>query len=275
MVRAAIKRKDRLDHLGRKPGVVVRALAAHGARRYHNLAHRQAVDFKTGKQEARMPKALHFKRSELPFIPCKMPEGETKIARVINKEISHNMGGGLEIGEDVCIHWTTLYDEILFIHEGSMIVRTDQGEYECKAGDIVWLPEGVTLDYDMTGRKCELFLRALSLRLGGAQRHERTIRGRGFHQMIDLTGKIAFVTGGGRGIGAAIVRKIVQAGGSAVLHDVKTTGGASRSAKGIGRRSLPSCRRGSGAGWQRAGDLAAGAGLARQDRRAGQQCRHL
>ncbi len=28
MVRAAIKRKDRLDHLGRKPGVVVRALAA-------------------------------------------------------------------------------------------------------------------------------------------------------------------------------------------------------------------------------------------------------
>ena len=85
-----------------------------------------------------MPKALHFKRSELPFIPCKMEEGETKIARVINKEISHNMGGGLEIGENVCIHWTTLYDEILFIHEGSMIVRTDQGEYECKAGDIVW-----------------------------------------------------------------------------------------------------------------------------------------
>jgi len=104
-----------------------------------------------------MPKALHFKRSELPFIPCKMEEGETKIARVINKEISRNMGGGLEIGEDVCIHWTTLYDEILFIHEGSMIVRTDQGEYECKAGDIVWLPEGVTLDYDMRGRKCSYF----------------------------------------------------------------------------------------------------------------------
>ncbi len=42
------------------------------------------------------------------------------------------MGGGLEIGENVCIHWTTLYDEILFIHEGSMIVRTGGKEYECR-----------------------------------------------------------------------------------------------------------------------------------------------
>jgi len=52
--------------------------------------------------------------------------------------------------------------------------------------------------------------------------------------MIDLTGKIAFVTGGGRGIGAAIVRKIVQAGGSAVLHDVKLTGGAADVQKELG-----------------------------------------
>ena len=104
-----------------------------------------------------MAKAEHFPYDKLPFIPCKTPGGDTKIARVINERISKNMGGGLEIGEDVKVHWTTLYDEILFIHEGSMIVRTDQGEYDCKAGDIVWLPEGVTLDYDMTGRKCSYF----------------------------------------------------------------------------------------------------------------------
>ena len=94
---------------------------------------------------------------KLPFVPCKAPGGETKIARVINKEISRNMGGGLEVGENISIHWTTLYDEILFIHEGSMIVRSGGKEHECRAGDIVWLPEGCTLDYDMTGRRCAYF----------------------------------------------------------------------------------------------------------------------
>ena len=31
-----------------------------------------------------MPKALHFKRKKLPFIPCHTDGGDTKIARVIN-----------------------------------------------------------------------------------------------------------------------------------------------------------------------------------------------
>jgi len=104
-----------------------------------------------------MPKALHFKRKKLPFIPCHTDGGDTKIAHVINASNSKHMGGGLEIGENLKVHWTTLYDEILFIHEGSMIVRTDQGEFECNAGDIIWLPEGTTLDYDMIGRRCAYF----------------------------------------------------------------------------------------------------------------------
>lgn len=104
-----------------------------------------------------MPEAKHFPFDKLPFIPCRTPSGDTKIARVINKEISRNMGGGLEVGENLCVHWTTLYDEILFIHEGSMIVRSGGKEHECRAGDIVWLPEGCTLDYDITGRRCAYF----------------------------------------------------------------------------------------------------------------------
>jgi ethanolamine utilization protein EutQ len=104
-----------------------------------------------------MSKALHYKRNELPFIPCHTDGGDTKIARVINASNSKHMGGGLEIGENLKVHWTTLYDEILFIHEGSMIVRTDQGEFECREGDIIWLPEGTTLDYDMIGRRCAYF----------------------------------------------------------------------------------------------------------------------
>ncbi len=37
--------------------------------------------------------------------------------------------------------------------------------------------------------------------------------------MIELNGKIALVTGGAGGIGAAIVRAVVGAGGKAILHD--------------------------------------------------------
>jgi 3-oxoacyl-[acyl-carrier protein] reductase len=44
--------------------------------------------------------------------------------------------------------------------------------------------------------------------------------------VIELEGKVVLVTGGAGGIGAAIVRTMVQAGGETVLHEVVTTGGA-------------------------------------------------
>ena len=104
-----------------------------------------------------MPEARHFKRHALPFKECVTTTGVTQTARTITSSFSKYMGAGMETGEDVCIHWTTLYDEVLFIHSGSMIVRTEAGEIECHPGDIVWLPDGITLDYDMTGRRCEYF----------------------------------------------------------------------------------------------------------------------
>ncbi len=78
-----------------------------------------------------MPEALLFKRAELPFKDYITPSGLTQTARTITTGISKHMGSGMEIGEDVCIHWTTLYDEIIFIHKGTMIVRTSAGELEC------------------------------------------------------------------------------------------------------------------------------------------------
>ena len=101
--------------------------------------------------------AQHFKHAQLPFIPAKVPDGETSIARVINSGISRHMGGGLEILDRVSIHWTVTYDEILFIHEGGMTIRTDQGAFDCSPGDIVWLPTGTTLEYDASKGRCAYF----------------------------------------------------------------------------------------------------------------------
>ena len=56
--------------------------------------------------------------------------------------------------------------------------------------------------------------------------------------MIDLKGKVALVTGGGGGIGAATVRQIVQLGGSVVLHDVKAEGAAAKVKADLGDACL-------------------------------------
>ena len=104
-----------------------------------------------------MPVPTHFRHAELPMIAARLPTGETRIARVINGSNSRHMGGGLEIVENVRFDWTTLYDEILFIHEGSMLIRTDGRDFDCGPGDIVWLPEGSTLEYEVTGRRCAYF----------------------------------------------------------------------------------------------------------------------
>lgn len=103
-----------------------------------------------------MSQAIHFRHGELPWIPANAPGGETRIARVINTGISQHMGGGIEVMEKVSITWTVTYDEILFIHEGSINIVLENETFECTVGDIVWLPAGTSLTYDCPGR-CAYF----------------------------------------------------------------------------------------------------------------------
>jgi 3-oxoacyl-[acyl-carrier protein] reductase len=52
--------------------------------------------------------------------------------------------------------------------------------------------------------------------------------------MIDLTGKVLLITGGGGGIGAACVRKAVALGAQVALHDVNDRGSGKRLADELG-----------------------------------------
>ena len=50
--------------------------------------------------------------------------------------------------------------------------------------------------------------------------------------MIDLTGRRAFVTGGARGIGAAVARRLVEAGATVTVGDIAPGIDASAAAMG-------------------------------------------
>jgi ethanolamine utilization protein EutQ len=104
-----------------------------------------------------MPKARHFRRAELPYVTARTPSGNTTVARTINAAFSEHMGGGLEILEGVSIRWTVSYDEILFIHEGRITIHSGGESFECAPGDIVWLPNGTSLEYDARGGRCAYF----------------------------------------------------------------------------------------------------------------------
>lgn len=104
-----------------------------------------------------MPKAVHFRHADLPFVAARTPSGDTQVARTITRRLSEHMGGGLEVLDGVSIRWTVTYDEILFIHEGRLTIRSGGERFDCAPGDIVWLPNGTTLEYDATGGRCAYF----------------------------------------------------------------------------------------------------------------------
>lgn len=104
-----------------------------------------------------MAKAIHFKRAEMPFTQATLPEGQTTIARVINAGNSASIGAGLEILDHIALQWTVTYDEVLFIHEGRLTIRTGGETFDCAPGDIVWLPAGTSLEYDASAGRCAYF----------------------------------------------------------------------------------------------------------------------
>ena len=95
-----------------------------------------------------MTKAIHFKAGELRYKQTDVDGAHTTICRAITSGISNTIGAGVETLENTKIHWTVTYDEVLFIKQGRVTIRTDGENHVCTEGDIVWLPSGTTLVYD-------------------------------------------------------------------------------------------------------------------------------
>jgi ethanolamine utilization protein EutQ len=100
---------------------------------------------------------LHFPHATLPWTTARTATGDTAIARVVNASNSKELGAGIEVLENVSITWTVTYDEVLFIHEGRLSIRSGGRTLDCKPGDIVFLPSGTELEYDALNGRCAYF----------------------------------------------------------------------------------------------------------------------
>jgi ethanolamine utilization protein EutQ len=97
-----------------------------------------------------------FRAADRNLKPAVTETGTTRIAREIDARISRQMGAGIEVLENVVIDWRVTYDEVLFIHSGTLTLEFGGERHACVPGDIVWLPEGTQLRYIAEG-KAEYF----------------------------------------------------------------------------------------------------------------------
>lgn len=66
---------------------------------------------------------------------------------LVNVSFSDRLGAGIGVFEKCQMEWTVTYDEVLFILEGRLRLKTKAGTFEAGPGDTLWIPNGTWLVY--------------------------------------------------------------------------------------------------------------------------------
>jgi ethanolamine utilization protein EutQ (cupin superfamily) len=83
--------------------------------------------------------------------------GSFKIARDVGTELSQTLGAGLVVMENYALEWTLLYDEYLYCVEGTMTLKTKEGDFVMTPGCGIWLPSGTWLVYQAKEKATVVF----------------------------------------------------------------------------------------------------------------------
>jgi ethanolamine utilization protein EutQ (cupin superfamily) len=75
---------------------------------------------------------------------------------LVNAGYSKGLGAGIGSFEDCSVPWTVTYDEVLFIKDGTLILRIGNEAHHAGPGDVLWIPAHTPLVYECKGR-CEFF----------------------------------------------------------------------------------------------------------------------
>lgn len=91
------------------------------------------------------------------FEPLGGPPGSIGIARDVDGKVSGTIGAGLVTFEHASMEWTVLYDEYLYGVEGTLTLKTREGDFELGPGCGIWLPKGTWLIYEAKEKATVVF----------------------------------------------------------------------------------------------------------------------
>ena len=75
-------------------------------------------------------------------------ESGAAVQGLVNISFSNRLGAGIGVFQDCSMEWTVIYDEVLFILEGQIRLKTKEGTFHAGPGDTLWIPEGTWLAYE-------------------------------------------------------------------------------------------------------------------------------
>ena len=92
-------------------------------------------------------RAVKFDHHETAFKHRGGPPGHAAIGRTVGGGLSATMGAGFARWEGAEVAWTLLYDEVIFVIEGELIVTAADETHHVIPGQMLWIPEGTELVY--------------------------------------------------------------------------------------------------------------------------------
>jgi ethanolamine utilization protein EutQ len=83
--------------------------------------------------------------------------GDIRVGRDVAGDISKSFGAGVAVFEKCSMEWTVLYDEYFYCLEGSLTIKTKEGDFVLRPGYGLWLPKGTWLIYEAKERAKVVF----------------------------------------------------------------------------------------------------------------------
>ena len=89
-----------------------------------------------------------FTLAEADFKHFSGPPGRVEIAENVTSAISSGMAGAWVLFEECSLDYEMPYDDLLYVVQGQLVIRTPNGEVTGDVGEALWVPKGVHVTFE-------------------------------------------------------------------------------------------------------------------------------